>query len=83
MYESHYIILFFHRKQTLIRGGNTRLVLQYLNSSLSSSRECDVNLTTAVSILCFVVINVGNQTVDRATSDISILMILCKRNDKS
>ena len=49
-------------------------MLEYLNSSLSSSRKCDVNLMAAVSILNIVVMNFGNQIIDRVTSDVSILL---------
>ena len=47
------------------RYSTLNLVLQNMNNLLSSSRECDVNLTAAVSILSLVVMNFGNQTVEK------------------
>ena len=47
-------------------------VLQQLINLLSFSQECDVNLTAAVSILSLVVMNFGNQTVERRISEVHI-----------
>ena len=48
----------------------TTLVLQQLNSLLSSSPECDVNLTAAVSILSLVVMKFGYQTIEQSISEV-------------
>jgi hypothetical protein len=48
----------------------TVLVLQQLNNLLNSSRECDVNLTAVASILSLVVMEFGNQTVERSISEV-------------
>ena len=72
----HTNIFFLHKQPERIS-----FVLEYLlKSLLSSSRECDVDLTAAVSILSLVVMKFGNQTVEGSISEVSILH---KRKDKS
>ena len=72
----HTNIFFYHKQLEHIS-----FVLEcLLKSLLSSSRECDVDLTAAVSILSRVVMKFGNQIVEGSISEVSILH---KRKDKS
>jgi hypothetical protein len=45
-------------------------VLQQLIYLLSSSRECDVNLTAVVSTLSLMVMKFGDQTVEQSISEV-------------
>jgi hypothetical protein len=70
VYVSHNNITSFSFCAQALDEQYTILMLQQLIYLLSSSRECDVNLRAAVSTLSLAVINFGDQTVEKAVSEV-------------